>query len=1529
MPTSRAGTDAPTPPLYNPANEHDGCGTGFIADIAGRASHRVVQMAVEACVRVTHRGAVSADAKSGDGAGVTIQLPRELLAADAAALGLPASELHRLAVAMVFLPPEPSHLRPARLLLEDAATRSKLEVLGWREVPVDPSMLGGLAKDTLPCIEQLLIARPKDVSLLEFERALYLARKRAEAAYREQELDAYIVSMSSRTVVYKGLMVAPQLEAFFPDLADERTVSSLALFHQRFATNTMPNWKLAQPFRMLGHNGEINTLVGNRNWMKAREQELTSPVWGDELPELLPVVWPEGSDSASLDEVLELLVHSGRDVLHAIRMLVPEAWENDPDMDPQLRAFYEYHACLMEPWDGPGNLAITDGVVAAAAMDRNGLRPARYKVTRDGLVVCGSEVGIIDMKLSDVVEAGRVGPGEMIAVDTERRQFLRNEEIKRRLSRARPYTQWVESNVRRVEVHSGAGRPSTIGEELSTLQVLHGYTREELKLVLTPMAEEGKEPTGSMGDDSPPSVLTEHQRLLYTYFRQRFAQVTNPAIDSIRERIVMSLDMYIGLSHCILEERPEAAQLLHLRTPLLSDETWEAMKRSGGDDLTFATLSATFPADSGPEGMMDALDDLCRAAIAAVEHGHCALIISDRVVGTDQAPIPMLLAVATVHHHLIRTGRRMGASILAEAGDARDVHHFAALIGFGASAINPYLALASVRALAMDGELGEVDADKAVRNFLKASEAGLLKILSKMGISTVSSYHCSQIFEALGLSEEVIEYAFTGTTSRIGGIGFADIAKDIVERHQRAFGGGDMEAGGWHKYRKGSEYHANEPPVWRALHAVVEGGGDAAYKAYTDLVYNRPPTALRDLLRYSSDRKAIDLGRVEPATKILSRFQTGAMSLGALSRETHEDIARAMNRIGGRANTGEGGEDPRRYSYDGDLRDANSVIKQVASGRFGVTPAYLAGSEVLEIKISQGSKPGEGGQLPGHKVSPYIAGLRHVLPGTPLISPPPHHDIYSIEDLAQLIYDLKMANPSARVCVKLVASEGVGTIAAGVAKAYADSIQISGCDGGTGASPLSSVKYAGDPWELGLAETQQTLVLNGLRGRVEVITDGGLHAGRDIVTAAMLGADRFGFGTTALIALGCKMARQCHLNTCPVGIATQAEELRKKYFGTPEMLITFLTHVAEEVRQILAELGYERIEDIIGRADLLEQIPATGSERWRGVDLSKLIAAPQGAPLHNVDARNDRPDKDSSLDDRIIRELGDALEKGTPFKGSYEIENTDRTVGGRISVRCSRTHADLGLPAGTIDLSFAGSAGQSFGAWLLDGVHLTLVGEANDYVGKGMHGGEIVIRPPKDAGFRASDSTLAGNTVLYGATGGNLFLSGRAGERFAVRNSGAVAVVEGVGDHGCEYMTAGMVVVLGRAGRNFGAGMSGGIAFVLDQDGTFPNRVNRELVRVDPVTDPAEIEALKELIARHRELTDSERAGEVLEGWSTHLGKFWRVAPKTGPGGVGATTADSETKSTADTAAGLPQGMSPRTRTADATSDGRLEAPPL
>ena len=1457
------------PPLYNPAFEHDGCGTGFVASIDGEASHRVVELAVRALVGLTHRGAVSADAASGDGAGLTIQIPHALLADDAEYWGLKPNELDRLGVAMVFLPTEASARPRARKLLEASAQGSGLDVLGWRTVPVDPSMLGGVALESLPGIEQLLLAKAPDLSGIEFERLLYLARRRAEAAYREHDVDAYIVSMSARTIVYKGLMVAPQLRSFFPDLADPRTRSALALFHQRFATNTLPNWKLAQPFRFIAHNGEINTLLGNRNWMSAREPELTSPIWGEKMQDLIPIIEPIGSDTASLDEALELLTTSGRDVLHAMAMLVPEAWENMPNMDPQLRAFYEYHACLMEPWDGPAATAFTDGVVAAAAMDRNGLRPARYQVTSDRLVVMSSEVGLLGLPLKEIVESGRVGPGEMIAVDTVERRFLRNDDIKLRLSMARPYGRWVQGNLQHLD-HPVSGNKSPASEvttsDVPKMQVLHGYTREEVRDVLTPMARDGAESIGSMGDDTPPSALNEAQRSLYSYFRQRFAQVTNPPIDSIRERIVMSLHTYLGVRHSILDERPEAARLLHLRSPVLTSDEWASLRRTPTKRLSFADLTASFPAAEGVEGLKRALDDLCEAAASAVDEGHSALVISDRLVDERRAPIPMLLAVASVHHHLIRTGRRMRASILAEAGDARDVHHLAALIGFGASAIYPYLALETVAGLADAGKLGESDAEEAVRAYVQAAEAGILKVMSKMGISAVSSYHGAQIFEALGLGDEVIQRSFPGTTSRIGGIGFREIAGDVLERHERAFAGEAMERGGWYKFRRNSDYHANEPQVWRALHAVVQGGGKEEYRAYSELVHSRPPSALRDLLDFTTDREPIDIDRVESVDEVLRRFQTGAMSLGALSRQAHEDVARAMNRIGGLANTA-----------DGDRRDANSAVKQVASGRFGVTPAYLAGARQLEIKMAQGSKPGEGGQLPGHKVTPYIASLRHVIPGTPLISPPPHHDIYSIEDLAQLIYDLKTANATAKVAVKLVASEGVGTIAAGVAKAYADVIQISGADGGTGASPLSSVKYAGSPWELGLAETQQVLVMNGLRGRVTLAVDGGLHTGRDVVMAAMLGADRYGFGTTALIAIGCKMARQCHSNTCPVGIATQAEELRKKYFGTPEMLISFLTHVAEEVREILAELGYERLEGLIGHAPLLRQVPADENSRWRGVDLSKLITPAAGAPLHCVQDRNDRPG--TTLDDHILARLGSTLEDGTPFRGSYGIENTDRTVGGRISVRIAGIHGDAGLPEGTLDLNFSGSAGQSFGAWLANGVHLRLVGEANDYVAKGMSGGEIAIGLPVGAEFQGADAVLVGNTVLYGATGGSLFIAGRAGERFAVRNSGGVAVVEGVGEHGCEYMTEGVVVVLGEAGRNFGAGMSGGLAFVMDPRGEFPTRVNREFVTLERTSEAGEIELLKALIERHQAETESLLAREILNDWPAAAASFWTVAP--------------------------------------------------
>ena len=1481
------GANVPSRGLYDPSMDHDACGTGFVARIDGERSHRIVQLAVQAVVNLTHRGAVSADAASGDGAGVTIQIPFELLREDAERLGHTLSRRDELAVAMVFLPQDEEAKTEARAIIEQAVEGCGVEVIGWRETPHDPSVLGGLALESLPGIEQLLLRRPPGLGGADCERALYLARRQAERAFRERSIDCYVVSMSSQLVVYKGLMVAPQLAAFYPDLEDERTVASVALFHQRFATNTLPNWKLAQPFRLVAHNGEINTLLGNRNWMSAREPELTSAVWGDQIEDLLPVIWPIGSDTASLDEALELLTASGRDILHAMMMLIPEAWENMPNMDPQLRAFYEYHACLQEPWDGPAAVAFTNGAVAAAIMDRNGLRPARYQVMRDGTVVMGSEVGLVELPFDEIVESGRLGPGEMIAVDTARRRFLHNEEIKREISSRRPYGDWVRRNLhslsRYLDTANGQHRDRP-DDDVRVRQTLHGYTREEIEYVIKPMVREGKEPVGSMGEDTPLSTLFDPSRLLYTYFKQKFAQVTNPPIDSIREEIVMSLDTLLGRRHSLLETTPEAARLVHLTSPLVVDEEMAALRNTPIGTFALTTLHARFAASEGAGGLRAALDDLCAAAEMAVDEGHDVIVISDRLCDEQWAPIPMLLAVSTVHHHLIRTGRRMKTSLVAEAGDARDVHHFACLIGFGASAVNPYLAFETLRDLTHEGEFGEVELDQVMRQYQQAVDAGILKVMSKMGISAVSSYHGSQIFEALGISDEVIGRSFPGTTSRIAGITYEDIGRDILDRHTRAYPEAAMPHGGWYKYRRDGDYHAFEPKVWRALHKVVQdGGGAEEYREYSELVHSRPRTALRDALGFQSDRDPIDVARVEPIGNVTRRFNTGAMSLGALSREAHEDIARAMNVLGGRSNTGEGGEDPRRYSPDGDMRDANSRVKQVASGRFGVTPAYLAAADELEIKIAQGSKPGEGGQLPGHKVSTYIASMRHVMEGTPLISPPPHHDIYSIEDLAQLIFDLKAVNPRARICVKLVAAEGVGTIAAGVAKGYADIIQISGHDGGTGASPWSSIKYAGAPWELGLAETQQVLVANDLRGRVRLRTDGGMHTGRDVIVAAMLGAEEYGFGTSAMIAVGCKMARQCHINTCPVGVATQREDLRAKYFGTPEMVVKYLTHVGEEVRAILAELGFERLDEVIGRADLLKQLPPEGGKRGDGIDLSNVLipADPTGlAPRHSIQDRNDRGEP--LLDDTIIADVRSAIMGGPPERRSYEIRNTDRTVGARVSGEIAARYGNDGLPEGSIEISFSGSAGQSFGAFLSSGMRLHLVGEANDYVAKGMNGGEIIVRPPDDAGFigSGSEAVLVGNTVLYGATGGHLFVAGSAGERFAVRNSGARAVVEGVGDHGCEYMTDGVIVILGRTGRNFGAGMSDGIAYVLDEEGDFRTRVNQELVGLEQVTVPDAIELLEMLIRRHLDMTGSPRARHILDQWRQYLPKFWKVAPK-------------------------------------------------
>ena len=1496
---SHRATPLPYAGLHDPESFRDACGTGFVARLDGIATHALVQQAVEGVVSLTHRGAVNADPDTGDGAGVTIQIPYAILRPELERIGHGDVADADLALAMVFLPRDEQARDRARDIIERATERTGLRVLGWRIVPSDPTVLGEWALEGLPSIEQLLFARAEPIDDAEFGRRTYLARRRADAEFEslakadptDPAADAYIVSMSTATVVYKGLMVAPQLSRFYPDLTNPETVSALALFHQRYATNTLPNWRIAQPFRYIAHNGEINTLLGNRNWMQARGPALQSAVWGESVSELHPVIGMTGSDSQAFDEAFELLVASGRSPLHAMMMLIPEAWEQLDDMDRDLRGFYEYHACLTEPWDGPAAMAFTDGKVAAAAMDRNGLRPARYQVTRGGLVVMGSEVGLIELDQAEIIESGRLGPGQMVAVDTERHELLHNDDIKRRISRRRPYASWVRRRMGRLERVASIDAsliPQPDEGELLARQILHGYSKEELDFVLKPMARQAKEPVGSMGDDTPLSVLHDPPRPLYTYFRQKFAQVTNPPIDSIRERNVMSLDTWLGRRHSLLEEAPEAAQLVHLRSPLILSDELDALISFRLPGFSAATLETSFPVEDGPAGLEPALDALCDRVDNAIEGGHSLLILTDEHVTKQRAPIPMLLAVSTVHHHLIANGQRMSASIVASCGDARDVHQVSCLIGFGADAVHPYLALQTLNALHAQGDLEEFTANEVIERYIQAIDSGILKIMSKMGIAARASYHGAQIYEALGISDEVVSRSFPGTTSRIGGVGFEEIGADAIARHELAYPVSGLEVGGWYRYRRNADYHANEPPIWRALHKAVQqpeqaqNGSREAYQQYSQLANSRQPTALRDMLDFHSDRDSISLDEVEPHEQITPRFSTGAMSLGALSPETHEDIARAMNSLGARSNTGEGGEDPRRFLYNGDKADANSQIKQIASGRFGVTPAYLGSASEIEIKIAQGSKPGEGGQLPGHKVTAYIAMLRHSTPGVELISPPPHHDIYSIEDLSQLIYDLKIANPRAKVCVKLVACEGVGTIATGVAKAYADVVHISGADGGTGASPLSSVKYAGAPWELGVKEAHEALVVNGLRGRITLRTDGGFHTGRDVIVAAMLGAEAYGFGTTALVALGCKMARQCHLNTCPVGVATQREDLRAKYFGKPQMLINFLLHVAEEVRVILAELGYRSLDEIIGRTDLLEQVPPRSGERARTVDLSKLIApveADPQLPRQRNQERNDRRD-DVRLDDALLEAIGSHIEDGRYFSGSYSITNEHRTVGARISGEIARRYGDHGLPPGTIELYFDGSAGQSFGAFLVRGLRLYLRGEANDYVGKGMGGGMIAVAPKEDAGFEGRDAVLVGNTVLYGATGGSLWVAGRAGERFAVRNSGARAVVEGVGDHGCEYMTGGTVVVLGSVGRNFAAGMSGGAAYVWDADGDFAEHVNHAMVDLETVKDSAEAAMLEEMIIAHAERTGSVHAGGVLARWDVVLPQIVKVVPR-------------------------------------------------
>jgi glutamate synthase domain-containing protein 2/glutamate synthase domain-containing protein 1/glutamate synthase domain-containing protein 3 len=1450
-------------PLYDPGFERDSCGVGFVADISGSRSHEVLRMALKALGNLTHRGALAADGKTGDGAGLLVQIPHKLLSREAQKMGIGQVAPAEMAVGMVFLPRQQPVQSRCRQIVESRLRENGLICLGWRVVPVYEGALGSRARQSAPLIEQVLIGRGH-VRPAKYEPTLYLARKQIENEASRIE-GFYIPSLSSRTVVYKGLMASTQLAAFYRDLSDELFETALAVFHQRYSTNTFPNWSLAQPFRMLAHNGEINTLSGNRRWIEARQPELRSETWGDRIEDLKPILWADGSDSASLDNVLELLVLSGRDPLHALMLLVPESHEGSPDMDPAIRAFYEYAACLMEPWDGPAAIAFSDGQLVGAALDRNGLRPARYVITFDGLVIMASEAGAIELDPESIVEKGRLGPGKMMAVDTVRGRLLSDQQIKRHRARQKPYARWVRRAMITCPADLDAGGAlEARDEDLLIRMKQFGYTVEDLDRILEPMFSDGKEPIGSMGDDTPLAVFSSRPRLIYDYFKQRFAQVTNPPIDPIRERMVMSLTMLLGPRGNLLEEAEGHARLIKLPSPVLTNSCAQWLRSGRNHPFRVAVLDALFDVSKQEGGLECAVEVLCEEAVRAVERGCSILVLSDRGADERRAPVPMLLAVAAVHNRLIREGKRMRACIVAEAGDARDDHQVACLIGYGAAAVNPYLAFevvahqVSKRGMSVPG---------ALRNYKSALESGLLKIMAKMGIAAAASYCGAQIFEVIGLARELVDRYFTGTPSRVGGIGLDQIARDVLTFHRAAFENPRLEDAGYYRYRAGGEYHSFNPAVLRALHKHIRDG--QSYDRYRELVETRPATALRDLLGFKPGRR-IRLEEVEPAEAIIRRFSSSAMSHGALSREAHQTIARAMNRIGAKSNSGEGGEDPSRY---GRRDSSNSRIKQIASARFGVTTEYVTSADELEIKIAQGSKPGEGGQLPGHKVTAEIAAIRHSVPGVTLISPPPHHDIYSIEDLSQLIYDLKQVNPRARVAVKLVSEAGVGTVAAGVAKAHADIIHISGHDGGTGASPLGSIKNAGVPWELGLAETHQVLLANGLRNKVKLRVDGGIKSGRDVVIAAMLGAEEFGFGSALLVALGCVMARQCHMNTCPVGIATQDEKLRAKFSGKPEMIISYLKSVAEEVRHILAELGFRSLEEIIGRGDLLIQKDQSQQPKEANLDLSALlIRAPRERRLRPPSRR-----PATSLDDRILRAACQAIASAKSISLYYELKNTDRAVGAKLAGEIARRYGDAGLPEGTIELTFCGSAGQSFGAFCVSGMRLRLIGEANDYVGKGMSGGEIVIRPPERARFDWSENVIVGNTVMYGATGGSLFVAGRAGERFCVRLSGGRAVVEGVGDHGCEYMTDGVVVVLGRVGRNFAAGMTGGIAYVLDLDGRFHRYCNQELVRLERIARAEDVWLLRSMIERHYALTSSPRAREILWRWQKWQPLFWKV----------------------------------------------------
>ncbi len=1468
-------------PLYDSRWEHDACGTGFLAQVSGEASHALVQTALAALARLTHRGAQDAEAEAYDGAGILTQIPRALLLEELEKQHISVANPAALAVGMVFLPVRGSeHSLRCREIIELTLADAGLVFLGWRTPPINYNVLGTNARANAPEIAQVLLSCPTELPSDQYTKALYYARRLIEHRLTEAQItDCYIPSLSNTILVHKGLLAPHDLAHFYLDLADPRYVSALAVFHQRYSTNTFPAWSLAQPMRLLAHNGEINTVRGNVNWMQAREAALISPLWDSQMRDLLPVV-QTASDSGQLDNVLEFLAASGRDVLHCMQMLVPPAWEHDTELNDAERAWCEYHAGLIEPWDGPAALVFSDGRMVGAALDRNGLRPARYVLTTQGVLILASEVGVVSIDPQDVVEKGRLGPGEMIAVDLEHGLFMRDREIKEALALRQPYQQWLDTHLIHLPVPSFSS--SEIPFEASDLfsrQQLFGYTHEDVEMVLRPMLTDNKEPTWSMGDDAPLAALSHETRSFADYFRQRFAQVTNPPIDPLRERVVMSLDTYMGRRESLLTETPEHAHLLHSKTPLLTEAQLVSLQQL--DDKRFRShiLATTFEVAAGPAGLEMALSRLEQEAIAAINAGATLLILSDRDASPYKAPIPAVIAVGAVNRALILHGLRTHASLICETGTVCDIHQIALVLGYGAEAIVPVLAFASVRALAGERRLEHITKEMAVERYIHVVEDGLCKVMARMGISTLRNIIGAGQFEVLGLAPEFVERCFAGSTFIVGNVSFSTVAEQLIalctslqqepvvaEQPNRRRKLADL---GRYRFRRDAEYHAYNPLIIRALQKAAQSGSWEDYQQYTSLVYNRPATALRDLLLFVPTTP-IPLEQVESMESIRARFVVSAMSVGALSPETHKTIAAAMNSIGGRNNTGEGGEDPNWYHETFEGYPVSSKIKQLASARFGVTPEYLVRAQELEIKMAQGSKPGEGGQLPPSKVSPFIARLRLTAPGVSLISPPPHHDIYSIEDIAQLIYDLHQINPTARVGVKLVSAAGVGTIAAGVAKGHANYVLISGHDGGTGASPIQSIKHAGMPWERGLAEAQQVLVKNGLRKRVKVRVDGGFKTGRDVIVGAMLGAEEFAFGTAALVSLGCDMARQCHLNTCPTGIATQREDLRAKFTGRPQFLINYLTLVAEEVRTWLAQLGVSRLEDVIGRGDMLQA--KEGSE----VEVAPLLVS---LPVTSVNGtQTSVPDSPVAL--QLLEEAVPALNAESSVIVQHEIHNYDRSIGVSLSGEIARRYGNAGLPGVSITCNLRGSAGQSFGAFNVHGVRLLLSGDANDYVGKGMNGGQIVIAPPAVSTFASQDNIILGNTALYGATGGYLFAAGRAGERFAVRNSGAVAVVEGLGDHGCEYMTGGMVVVLGETGRNFGAGMSAGVAYVLDVTGKFAGRWNTELVEAMRIDDNHELDTVRSIVELHARKTRSAYATSILDDWANMSGKFWRVLPR-------------------------------------------------